>query len=80
MVGAAAYVATVRGELRILESARERMQLQILKFSRILAEQTAKGTAEAAMQQMVNVEFNNQAKIIYKFLWKSIKRFQFCRN
>jgi hypothetical protein len=63
--------------LRILESARERTQLQILELSRILAEQAARDAAEVAMQQRMNVEFNNQAKIIYNFLWKSIKHFRF---
>ncbi len=66
--------------LRILESTRERTRLQSIELSRILAEQTARDTVEAAMQQRVNVEFNNQAKFIYNFLQRSIKCFQFCRN
>jgi hypothetical protein len=51
------------------------MGLQFLELSRILAEQAAKDAAEAAMQQRVSIEFNNQAKIIYNFLRRSIEHF-----
>jgi hypothetical protein len=66
--------------LKVLESTRERTQLQILECSRILAEQEARDAAEGAMQHGMNVEFNNQAKFIYTWLWRSIKRSQFCKN
>ncbi len=66
--------------LRILKAARERTQLQILEFSRELAEQEARDAVEAAMQHRVNVEFNNQAKFIFNWLRRSSKRSQFCRN
>ncbi len=59
--------------LRVLESSRERMQLQAIEFTSILAEQAARDAAEAAMQQRVNVEFNNQAKFIYSWLRRNIK-------
>ncbi len=66
--------------LRILESVRERTRLQILECSRMLSEPEARDAGKAAMQHRVNVEFNNQAKFIYNWLWRSIKRSQFCRN
>ncbi len=66
--------------LRMLESVRKKTWLQSIEFSRILAEQTASDAAETAMQQRMNAEFNNQAKFVYSFLRRSIKRFWFCRN
>jgi hypothetical protein len=66
--------------LRILEAARERMQLQILEHSREFAEWEARDAVEAAMQHRVNAEFNDQAKFIFNCLWRSSKHSQFCRN
>ncbi len=66
--------------MRILEAARERMQLQILEHSRELAEWEARDPAEVAMQHRVNIEFNNQAKFVFNWLRRSSKRFQFHRK
>ncbi len=66
--------------LRVLESMREKMQLQAIEFTSILAEQAASDAAEKAMEHRVDVEFNNQAKFICNWLLKSIKCSQFCRN
>ncbi len=63
--------------LRILEATRERTRLQIIEHSRELAEWEARDAAEAAMQHRVNVEFNNQAKFIFNWLWRSSKHSQF---
>jgi hypothetical protein len=64
----------------MLGAARERTRLQILEHSRERAEWEAREAAEAAMQHRVNVEFNNQAKFIFNWQWRSIKCSQFCRN
>ncbi len=59
--------------LRMLEAARERMQLAILEHSRERAEWEAREARVVVMQHRVNVEFNNQAKFIFNWIRRSIK-------
>jgi hypothetical protein len=66
--------------LRMLEATRERMQLAIKVHSREHAEWEARQARVVAMQHRVNIEFNNQAKFIFNWLRKRIKRTQFCRS
>jgi hypothetical protein len=66
--------------LRMLEAARERTRVMIKEHSREHAEWEARQARVVAMKHSVNVEFNNQAKFIFNWLQKRIKRSRFCRN
>jgi hypothetical protein len=60
--------------LRMLEATRERTRVAIVDHSRERAEWEARHARAAAMEHRVNVEFNNQAKFIFNWLRKRIKR------
>ena len=60
--------------LRMLEATRERMQLAIKEHSRERAEWEARQARAVAMEYKVNLGFNNQAKFIFNWLQKRIKR------
>ncbi len=66
--------------LRMLEASRERTRLAIKQHSRVRAEWEARQARAVAIEHRVNVEFNNQAKVIFNWLRKRIKCSQFHRN